>query len=541
MGYENLRTDFRWEIPRSFNIGVACADRQPKQALALIDVGAGSVRREYKFGDLTNLSNRLANGLRGIGVARRDRVAIALPQSPETGIAHLAIYKLGAIAVPMSGLFGPQALTYRMGDCAAKAVITDSEHVDSIAEVAGQVGDVDVIVVDAEPTPPHHGFWSLINAGSDHLTAARTSPVTPALLIYTSGTTGPPKGALHGHGVLMGHLPGFELSHNFFPQPGDRFWTPADWAWIGGLLDALMPSWYHGRPVICAARRGFDPAWALRLMADEGVRNAFLPPTVLKMMREADTRQPRVSLRSVMCGGEPLGEEMLGWARANLGVTVNEIYGQTEANYVVGNCAPAWDVRPGSMGRPYPGHEVTVLTPDLEPAGVGCVGEIAVRAPDPVIFQEYWGRPDATHQKFTADSRWLRTGDLAQIDADGYLWFESRSDDVINSAGYRIGPAEIEECLMHHPAVAMAAVVGIPDPIRGQAIKAFIQLRDQEMATEGLERDIQQLVRRRLAAYEYPRQIEFVSGLPLTVSGKIRRGELRVLEERRFAQRANAP
>jgi acetyl-CoA synthetase len=527
--YAALRQDFQWEIPAELNIGVACADRHPAGDLALIHIEPDSSRRELTFGDLRQLSNRLANALKGIGVGAGDRVGIVLPQRPETGLAHLALYKLGAIAVPMSTLFGPQGFTYRLGDCAARAVITDAEHLETVAAVADELGGLQIVVVDDGVAAPHREFWPLLQAASDRLEPEPTTPDTPALLIYTSGTTGAPKGALHGHRALIGHLPGFELSHDFFPHPGDLFWTPADWAWIGGLFDALMPTWYHGRPIVSAPRQGFDPEWALQLMAELEVRNTFLPPTALKMMRQAGGRSDeRLALRSVMSGGESLGEQMLSWGRERLGVTINEIYGQTEANLVAGGCGAAWDPRPGSMGRPYPGHEVAVLSADGDgPAAVGEIGEIAVASPDPVFFLEYWGNPLATAAKYTEDGRWLLTGDLARRDEDGYLWYEARADDVINSAGYRIGPGEIEECLLHHDAVAMAAVIGVPDPIRGEAIKAYIQLADSHTPSTELEQEVRQLVRRRLAAYEYPRQIEFVEQLPLTTTGKIRRAELR--------------
>jgi acetyl-CoA synthetase len=531
--YDDLRARFAWELPARFNMGVACADRHPADDLAMIDVRADGERAEYSFGDLARLSSRLANGLHAIGIGEGDPVGIVLPQRIETGLAHLALYKLGAVAVPMSILFGPQALTYRLGDSGAKAVVTDGEHREVVSEVAAELGSVTVIVADDGAARPHRSFWELVGDGAAAANVADTTPDTPALLIYTSGTTGAPKGALHGHRVLLGHLPGFELSHNFFPQPGDRFWTPADWAWIGGLMDALMPSWFHGRGVIAASRGRFDPEWALRLVEETQIRNVFLPPTVLKLMRQSDVSRPGGSLRSVMCGGEPLGEEMLAWAQENLGVTINEIYGQTEANYVVGNCHEVWDVRSGSMGRPYPGHDVAVIGADGESLRPGEVGELAVGVPDPVTFLEYWGAPEATRDKFTPDGRWLRTGDLGRMDEDGYLWFESRRDDVINSAGYRIGPAEIEECLMHHRAVAMSAVVGVPDEVRGQAVKAFIQLAEGHEPSPELEEEIRQLVRRNLAAYEYPRHLEFVDELPLTATGKIRRADLRRREEER--------
>jgi acetyl-CoA synthetase len=536
-GYEELCRAFRWALPASLNLGVACADRQPPEALALIEVAPDGSRREYTFGRLAELSNRLANGLRAIGVQQGDRVAIVLPQRVETGLAHLAIYKLGAIAVPLSGLFGPAALRHRLGDSGASVAITDADHLAPLAELADELGPIQLLSVDG-PGTAHDGFWELIQDGSARFEAAATGPDTPALLIYTSGTTGAPKGALHGHRVLHGHLPGFELSHDFFPREGDVFWTPADWAWIGGLMDALMPTWYHGRPIVAAAREKFDPEWALQLLASQRVTSAFLPPTALKLMRRAHAGANGVALRSLMCGGEPLGEEVLAWAREHLGVTINEIYGQTEANYVVGNSAAVWEVRGGSMGRPYPGHEVAVLGEDGLPILEGELGQIAVGMPDPVAFLGYWNSPDATAAKHTPDGRWLLTGDMARRDPDGYLWFSARNDDVINSAGYRIGPTEIEECLVAHDAVAMAAAIGVPDEIRGEVVKAFVLLADGSAPSPGLEADIQRHVRERLAAYVYPRQIEFVAELPMTTTGKIRRAALRQLESER---RTEAP
>ncbi len=539
--YEELRRRFRWELPPDLNMGVACADRHPPSEPALIEVTRDGERREYTFGDLSELSNRLANALRALGVREGDRVGIVMPQRAETGLAHLALYKLGAIAVPMSILFGPQALGYRLSDCEASAVITDEGSVERVAEAADELGGIELVVCSEEATAPHHAFWRLVRDASPVFAPVKTGPDTPALLIYTSGTTGTPKGALHGHRVLLGHLPGFELSHDFFPQPGDRFFTPADWAWIGGLMDALMPAWYHGVAVVSGSRERFDPEWAIRLVEENGVRNVFFPPTVLKMMREAGISGTS-RLRSVMSGGEPLGEEMLAWARQRLGVTVNEIYGQTECNYVVGNSSKVWEVRPGAMGRPYPGHDVVVLGDDGNPAPAGEVGEVAVRTPDPVMFLEYFRNPEATRSKHTPDGRWLLTGDRARVDEDGYLWYQARSDDVINSAGYRIGPGEIEECLIVHPAVAMAAAIGVPDPVRGEVVKAFVKLAEGHTASPTLEDEIRALVRGRLAAYEYPRHIEFIEQLPMTTSGKIRRLDLRrMAEERRRPGEGSPP
>lgn len=531
VSYEELRAQFRWEVPDRFNIGVACADDQPADTVALIDLGPDGRKREYTFGRIAELSSRLANALRGLGIQDGDRVAIVLPQRAETALAHIALFKAGAVAVPMSVLFGTDAIRYRLADSEAKAVVTDAACLERVAEVADELRAL-VIVADPPVRRPHLDFWELVESGSPFIRPAATGPDTPALIIYTSGTTGPPKGALHGHRVLLGHQPGFCLSHDFFPQEGDRFWTPADWAWIGGLVNALLCTWLHGRPMVAAARRGpFDPEWAAALMLEQRVRNAFLPPTALKMMRNAGVRIPAGTLRTVMSGGEVLGEETLAWGREHLGVTINEIYGQTEANYVVGNSWTVWEVRAGSMGRAYPGHEVAILDTEDRLARPGEVGEIGVRVPDPVVFLGYWRQPEATRDKLT--DQWLRTGDLACVDEDGYFWFEGRTDDVISSAGYRIGPEEVEHCLLRHPAVALAAVIGVPDEVRGQAVKAFIRLTDGAKPSEELKREIAGFVRERLAAYQYPREIEFVDAIPLTVTGKIKRSVLRRLEEER--------
>lgn len=532
-GYDELRRAFRWKIPAEFNMASACADRHDPAALALV-VSPGEDPRRYSFGDISELSRRLANALRGLGIGRGDRVGVILPQGLETALAHLATYRLGGVAVPLSILFGPDALRYRLADSGARAVLTDAAGTEKVRDIAPDLPQLEVVIsTDSAGTRIGSvtSFWEVVRSASASFEPVRTSSEDPALLIYTSGTTGPPKGALHAQRVLLGHLPGFELSHEFFPQPGDLFWTPADWAWIGGLMDALLPSWYHGIPVVAGARGRFDPEWAFWLLGDHGIRNAFFPPTALKMMRQTEIRPRHLVLRTVMSGGEVLGEEVLNWGREALGVTINEIFGQTEANYVVGNCSASWPVRPGSMGRPYPGHDVEVMTPDGKRAPAAETGEICIRSPDPVVFLEYWGRPDATAEKFRAG--WLRTGDMGELDGDGYLWYRARADDVINSAGYRIGPSEIEECLLRHHAVALAAVIGIPDETRGQAIKAFVVLKGGLDPSSGLEQDIRTFVRARLAAYEYPREVEFVTQLPLTTTGKIRRTELREMEEKR--------
>jgi len=524
--YDEVYGGFRWELPERFNIGIAACDRHADgtSKLALVyEAPDGRVER-FSFDDLKHLSNLCVNALATFGIGRGDRVGVLLPQRPETAIAHLAIYKLGAVAVPLFVQFGPDALEHRLADSGAKALITDGEN---LPKITADLPDLATVLIVEGDSNGHKLFWPTLERARDDFSPADTGRDDPALIIYTSGTTGKPKGALHAHRVLLGHLPGVQLPHDFFPHPGDLYWTPADWAWIGGLLDVLLPSLYFGVPVLAHRARKFDPDEAFALIGRHGVRNAFLPPTALKMMRPLPSPRERfgLALRSVASGGEALGEDILAWSKDALGVAVNEFYGQTEANLLVGNCASLYPVRPGSMGRPIPGHAVAVVSPEGEPMPAGETGIIAVRRPDPVMFLGYWNNPEATAAKFTGD--WCLTGDVALQDEDGYIWYKGRQDDLISSGGYRIGPTDIEDCLMKHRAVLMAAAVGQPDPVRGEVVKAFVVPQPGVAAHPGLAEEIRAFVGERLAWYQAPREIVFVDELPLTATGKIIRRELR--------------
>ena len=532
--YDTVYRNFCWEIPERYNIARSVCERHPADQVAMYYEHESGDTATYTFGQLNRYSNQFANALNSFGVERGDRVAIILPQCIETGIAHIAVYKLGAIALPLSVLFGPEALSYRLSDSGAKVLITDRLHYETVAHLQADLPELQhLICCDAESGGLD--FWTLLEQGGDSFQMVDTAADDPALLIYTSGTTGSPKGALDAHRCLLGNLPGFELSQNFFPQAGDLFWTPADWAWTGGLLDALLPSWHYGVPILAYEGGRFDPERACHLLNKYRVRNGFIPPTALKMLMQVPRLKERfdIQLRSIMSAGETVGEVVLVWAQEELGLTVNEMWGQTEFNYLVGNCAPIMPVKPGSMGRPYPGHVVDVIDPQGQPMPIDEIGEIAARRGDPVMFLGYWDKPEAADDKFLGD--WFRTGDTGYRDQEGYLWFVGRNDDVINSAGYRIGPGEIEDCLLKHPAVKQAAVIGVPDELRGEAIKAYIVLAQGYTGDTALCEDIQQAVKKRLAAYEYPRQIEFIHELPLTTTGKVRRTELR-----RFHQEGRA-
>jgi acetyl-CoA synthetase len=530
--YEEIVRQFRWQVPARYNIGVDVCDRwaaQEPDRLAILHMHGDGRADEIGYGWLKDTSNRLANVLHAHGVRRGDRVAILLPQSPEVAAAHIGIYKLGAVALPLALLFGVEALSYRLQNSGAKVLLTNAMGLSKVAGLRDQLPDLKLILSLNGAEQGALDFHATLQRASADFTPADTSADDPAMMIYTSGTTGPPKGALHAHRVLLGHLPGIEMPHDFFPQPGDRFWTPADWAWAGGLLDALLPSLHFGVPVVSRRFDKFDPEEAFWLMARAGVRNAFIPPTALRMLRAAKSPRGRhdFSLRSVGSGGEALGAETLEWGREALGLTINEFYGQTECNLVLSSCAMLGVSRPGAIGKPVPGHIVAVIDGEGRELPAGETGQIAVKRPNPVMFLEYWGRPEATRDKFIGD--WMTTGDQGMVDKDGYVYFVGRDDDVITSAGYRIGPTEIEDCLLGHPAVSLAAAVGKPDPMRTEIVKAFVVLKDGHAPSDALATELQAFVKERLSAHEYPREIAFIDQMPMTTTGKIIR---RLLRER---------
>jgi len=530
--YDALYRNFRWELPASYNIGVEVCDRwaaaEPDR-LALIHIASDGRSENISYGWLRDTSNRLANALAAHGVARGDRVAILLPQAPEVAAVHVAIYKLGAVALPLASLFGVDALTYRLQNAGVKALLCNAAGLAKLAAIRAELPALRLIVSLDGAADGALGFADLVARASSDFSPVATAPDDPAMMIYTSGTTGPPKGALHAHRVLLGHLPGIEMPHDFFPQPGDRFWTPADWAWAGGLLDCLLPSLYYGVPVVARRLDKFDPEEAFDLMAKAAVRNAFIPPTALRMLRSAKNPRGRhaLALRTVGSGGESLGAETYEWGKSALGLAINEFYGQTECNLVLASCALIGVSRPGAIGKPVPGHTVAVIRRDGSLCAPGELGQVAIRRPDPVMFLQYWGQPQATQAKFIGD--WMTTGDQGLVDEDGYVTFVGRDDDVITSAGYRIGPGEIEDCLIRHPAVALAAVVGKPDPLRTEIVKAFIVVKPGIAASDALAAEIQAFVRTRLSAHEYPREVAFIDEMPMTTTGKVIR---RLLRER---------
>ncbi len=542
--YEAICRAHRWQVPTPFNIADVCCRRWAgdEGRIALIAARDDGTDRRHSYRELQAAADALSAALRARGIGRGDRVAVVLPQRFETAASLIALLQLGAVPMPLSILFGPDALSYRLQDSESVAIVFDGRARDAVCEVLPACPTVRVRVgIDC---PGDGEDWAALQ-GEQHppFESEVTGPDDPAVLIYTSGTTGPPKGALIPQRAMIGNLSGFVASQNGFPKSGDVFWSPADWAWTGGLWDALMPTLYFGMPIVGYDGR-FSPETAFRLMSTYRVTNTFLFPTALKAMMKAypaPRAQFDLCLRSIMSAGEAVGDAVFAWCREALGVTVNEMFGQTEINYIVGNSHADWPARPGSMGRGYPGHRVAVIDERGEVVPPGQEGEVAVHRcdihgdPDPVFFLGYWKNEAATLRKFTGD--WCRTGDLAVADEAGYLWYRGRADDVFKAAGYRIGPSEVENCLVKHAAVANAAVVPKPDPERGALVKAYVVLADGFDASDALVAEIQAHVRGLLAPYEYPKEIEFVELLPMTTTGKIQRRVLRLQEEARAKAR----
>ena len=547
--YASLHAGFRWQVPADFNIAAACcarwAESTPDATALLCERDGGSVST-HTYADLQRAANRLSNALVRLGVARGDRVAIVMPQRFETAVAHIAVYQLGAIAMPLSMLFGPEALAHRLNDSDARTAIVDESGIANLlASRADCPARKTVLAVGGAQGQGDLDWDDACARERATFAAVKTQCDDGAVLIYTSGTTGPPKGALIPHRALIGNLSGFVASQNWFPQDDAVFWSPADWAWTGGLMDALLPTLYFGRPIVGYQGR-FAPETAFALMQRHRVTHTFLFPTALKAMMKA-VPHPRqrydLRLRAIMSAGEAVGDAVFAWCQEALGVPVNEMFGQTEMNYIVGNSHAKWPARPGSMGRPYPGHRVAVIDADGHECPRGTPGDVALHrldvhgAPDPVFFLGYWRNDGATKAKYTGDpsSSWCRTGDMAVMDADGYLWYHGRADDVFKAAGYRIGPSEIENCLVKHAAVANAAVVPKPDAERGALVKAYVVLAAGFDGTAALIEELQRHVRGQLAPYEYPKEIEFIEALPMTTTGKVQRRVLRLQEEARAA------
>ena len=569
-GYAALHAQFGWHVDRHFNMAQVCCSRwaaapDAARRVALREHRPGQRPRLYTYAQLQQAANRLSQVLKGLGVQPGDRVAMVMPQRFETAVAYMAVLQMGAVAMPLSMLFGPEALSFRLQDSDARVVICEAAALSAVAAARADCPGLQTVIgvglkdASADATGACDVHWDpALAAAPPRFKPLRTLAEDPAVLIYTSGTTGNPKGALIPHRALIGNLTGFVCSQNWFGfDPFDVrktsqavFWSPADWAWTGGLMDALLPSLYFGRPIVAFNGR-FGPEVAFEILDVHQVTHSFLFPTALKAMMKAvphPRAHYRLQLQALMSAGEAVGDAVFAYCEQELGVTVNEMFGQTEINYVVGNCACLWPARANSMGKGYPGHRVAVIDDQGRECPSGTPGEVAVNRfdvhghPDPVFFLGYWRNEAATQAKYTGD--WCRTGDMAVCDADGYLWYQGRTDDMFKAAGYRIGPGEIENCLVKHPAVANAAVVPKPDKDRGALVKAYVvlspdyhnqrsQAADPAAFEAAVQTALQQHVKGLLAPYEYPKEIEFIDQLPMTTTGKVQRRVLRLQEEAR--------
>jgi acetyl-CoA synthetase len=536
--YDEIYRSFQWTLPPRYNISVDVCERHAAypDKIALIHEKSNGTIENYTFLQMNRLANQFANVLSNDGLKRGDRVFIYLGQDPATAVAHVACWKAGLISVPCSVLFGPDALRYRLRITEATVLVTDLANFPKVAEIWPDLNTLQTVYLVDGKERGTRPFWETLQRASDQFETVDTALDEPAFINFTSGTTGWPKGALQAHRSMIGHMPGAEFLFDLFPQHRDVMWSPADWAWLAGLMDVLMPAWFHGIPVLTYRAPRFDAEQAFHMIGKHKVRTTILTPTMLKLMRQVPDPINRfgVELRSVVSGSESVGRDLLEWASDMLKVHINEGYGQTECNLVLGNCSEVSMTRLGSLGRSMPGHVGAIVDDHGNLLKPGELGNLAFKRPDPVMLLEYWRNPEATSEKFVGD--WLITGDLAECDEEGFFWFRGRVDDVITSSGYRIGPGEIEDALVSHPAVQIAAVIGVPDSERTESIKAFIVLAPNYRPSNALSEEISATVRNRLAKHEYPREIEFVDALPMTATGKILRRELRQREKEKNAE-----
>lgn len=524
--YETVYRSFRLEIPERGNLAGIVLDHQLHlhDKLALVFADENGALTQLTYQQLIEHSNRLGNVFRARGVQPGDRIALLLPASVEIYLCYLAAMKIGAVAVAISVLFGIEGVEYRIRDSGARLAVTVPEARSSLANVKDEV---DILMVGkAEGT--ELGFTDALERAAPKLQRHLTAPLDPVLLVYTSGTTGGPKGVVHTRRSLTHTIETQKLWTGLHPE--DLHWNVADPTWLGGMMTDLLCAWPVGATVFKYRRNGpFDPEEAFRLLEERAITNLWAPPTAYRMMGKLEAVRQKYhisALRLCTSAGEALNAEVIAWGRRELGLTILDGYGQSEGIMMATNF-PGMVVKPGSMGRPAPGVRLQIATPAGEQCRPGEAGEIVVHRDARLLFLQYWNRPTETAERYLGE--WYRTGDSAWQDEEGYLHFDGRTDDVIISAGYRIGPFEVESCISEHPAVAESAVVAKPDPegIRGNIVKAYVVLGPGFSPSEGLKREIQELVRTRLSQSEYPREVEFISEFPKTRTGKVLRKELR--------------
>lgn len=526
--YNEAVEQFEWEIPETFNIAEAVCGRwasqdDGKQRVALFYEAEDGTRETYTFWQVQRTANRVSNVLADAGVDQDTRVGIVLPQRPETLFANLGVLQLGAISVPLSVLYGTEGLRYRLNHSQTEVAIVDEERADLVDDLRDELDHLETVITIDDPGINGTSWEEELEAASPEFETVATNPEDSAYIIYTSGTTGKPKGAHHAHRKLLGYIPGWQLM-NEFPEDGAVHYTPSGWSWVGGLFAVVWGAWYHGQAVVGYGGQ-FDPDVVYDLLERYGVTNPLLTSTMVRMLKESDGGDRDLDIEVVPSGGEKVTEDVFEFVEAEWDAVVNEIYGQTECNFLVGTNHELMAVNHEATGKPCPGHEVAIIDETTgERKEPGEIGHIAVKRPDPSMLLDYWNQPDLTEDLFVGD--WMKTGDAGSYDEDGYIYYEGRADEVIITSGYRVSPLEVEECLREHDAVNDAVVVGVEHAERGTAVKAFVKPEPGVEPSDDLVAELQTFVKEREAAYKYPREVEFVEEFPTTVSGKIQRHKL---------------
>ncbi|MBI4258206.1 MAG: AMP-binding protein [Thaumarchaeota archaeon] len=520
---QEIEEEFRWNIPSNYNTAYDACDKYAHDGrIALHHESAKGNKQTYTFNQMKRISDELGAYLKEKGIRPGDRIAVMLPQTPEAAATYLAALKIGAIAVPLSLLYGSESLVTRLVNCEPKVILTNITRAEQIHQKLKTLTSLKLIItVNGSANKLRQLPWGKIEINqwedqtgtpTKHLSKIKSKKDDPALLIYTAGTSGLPKGVLIPHRAILSRIIAIQLAHYPFPLQNDLYWSPVDWAWIGGLVNSLLVPWILGVPVLSYSREtSFDPAKALEFLEANPVKNCFIPPTALTYFKKHVPRirsRYKLTVRTMHSGGESLSPELFKWARTEFDVTVNEIYGLTEAGIVIGNCFPLAPVKPGSMGKAIPGHIVATRNMSAEKTIIGIEGLIAIKKNIPSMFLGYWGDPELTQSLFRGD--WFIPGDVSTVDSDGYFWFSGRRDIVVKTSGYRVAPLEVEQLLSNHEAVSKCIIVAVPDEERGSILKAYIQLKEEYTPSAELAEEIQQYAKNTAGLHQYPREVEFV-------------------------------
>ncbi|MCO5072277.1 MAG: AMP-binding protein [Rhizobiaceae bacterium] len=525
--YEEVQASFSWQVPTHYNAAFDVCDRHVERNNPALIFDTDQGMQSHSFAELQSAACRFANLLTSLGLTKGDVVAIVAQPAFAVAITHVGAWKAGIVTSPLATLFAAEALIYRFETGRARIVVTDAENEERVRAAAARCSSIEHVLVFDRNMQFGGSFWSALANMDDRFENVDTRADDPASLNFTSGTTGQPKGVLAPHSHVLGQGAAMEFLCDF-PEPGDVMWSPADWAWLAGQMCTLAAGLFMGMTVVARPRAGFDAADAYRILAQYGITHTLLIPTMLKLMRQVpieEQRRGEMNVRVVTTGGEPCGAELYRWVRETFDAPLNETFGQTECATMICNNQSRMSAPFGCLGKPTPGMVAAIVGPDGRELAAGEIGEIAARMPHPIIFQQYLGNPEATAAKKVGD--WMLTGDLGRRDADGYFWYVGRADDVITSSGYRIGPSEVEDALLAHPAVAIAAVIGLPDPERTELVSAYIKLSTDYVESDELKEELKDFVRDHLARHEIPRRIEFVGSLPITSTGKVMRKALR--------------